>query len=123
MKEIHRQVFNKMAQFKEFQTFKMIQGESFSVNIFGEISIEHLRQEYQKNVAELCDFYVDRSDKLLYNNPIENDYRSLFRERLIFKHKEIKRMLMIYIKSRGLRPDIDDPNAGWATVRTIDLEA
>jgi len=74
-------------------------------------------------VAELCDFYVDRSDKLLYNNPIENDYRALFRERLIFKHKEIKRMLMIYIKSRGLRPDIDDPNAGWATVRTIDLEA
>ena len=30
---------------------------------------------------------------------------------------------MSYIKSRGLRPDIDDPNAGWATVRSVDIAA
>ena len=104
--------------------FKMIQGVSFSTNLYDEISIDHLRQEYQKNVTELCDYYIDRSLSLNYANPLAyGDYRDFLRERLVAKHREIKKMLMSYIKTRGLRPDIDDPNAGWATVRSADIEA
>ena len=39
------------------------------------------------------------------------------------KHTEIKKVLKMYIKSRGLRPSLIDPFDGWADINDEIMEA
>lgn len=95
---------------------------SFSCNLYSELSIENLQREYQKNVAELIDFNFDKKSPLLYHNVIRQDYRQYVRQRMVDKHKQIKSVLLMYIRTRGLRPELQDPFHGWADIRQEDID-
>ena len=65
-------------------------GESFSTNIYEEISISSLHKEYNKTVYEILDYRVDKKKEMRYLNFIKEDYRANFRRRLLDKLKVIK---------------------------------
>lgn len=71
---------------------KQIVGKSFSTNIYSEISVETLRKEYNKNVAEIFENKELKEGSLIYANystlasEEQNDYFRFYRGRLVEKH-------------------------------------
>eukprot|EP00356_Strombidium_inclinatum_P014745 CAMPEP_0170497826 /NCGR_PEP_ID=MMETSP0208-20121228/25928_1 /TAXON_ID=197538 /ORGANISM="Strombidium inclinatum, Strain S3" /LENGTH=162 /DNA_ID=CAMNT_0010774771 /DNA_START=4085 /DNA_END=4569 /DNA_ORIENTATION=- len=102
---------------------KRMMGESFSVNIYSEISIENLRKEYMKTVYEIIDYKINLRNEALFTHLMEADYRGEFRKRLKEKMKTVKLVLRDHIKARGLRPEFEgDVFRGWAIKETNEDE-
>lgn len=79
-----------MDELNEFnQMIQMIEGASFSCNIYAELSIESLMSEYKKNLSELVDNKFSLKEPLLYKNPLasQQDYREYTKYRMILKNK------------------------------------
>lgn len=90
--------------------------ESFSTNLYEEISISSLQQEYNKTVFEILDYRIEKKKPPVYKQYTEIDYRSLFRQKLIDKLKNIKTVLHRQIKQRELIIMEKDIFHGWAPV-------
>lgn len=113
----------KLNNFKAERMLKNIIGESFSTNIYAELSIENLKKEYNKTMLEILDFSVDKDRPIFFQNPIKQDFRAYFRGRLLKKLNAIKTILKGHIKTRGLRPGLDDDRyCGWVDGDQINSE-
>ena len=114
---------NKLKAFKALRMLKNVVGESFSTNIYAELSVDNLRKEYNKTVLELMDYSVDKHQKLLFQNPLNKNYMAYFREKLVKKMGGIKAILKGHIKTRGLRPGLnEDRYCGWLEENQINSE-
>ena len=99
---------------KILQNLKSIIGESFSTNIYEEISLNSLHNEYNKTVYEILDYRVSKKKEMNYKNYIKGDYRAYFRRRLLDKLVVIKSSLHSQIKKRNLiDPNAFDKFQGW----------
>ena len=108
---------------KILQNLKNMIGESFSTNIYEEISIQSLHKEYNKTVYEILDYRVDKKQEMRYLNFIKEDYRANFRRRLLDKLKVMKMTLHSYIKKRHLiDANAFDKFQGWIDVNESQME-
>jgi hypothetical protein len=102
-----------LKSFSVYQGLKTTSGESFSCNIYSEISIENLKKEHEKVLFELFDYKFNESDPPLYKTSLE--YRHAFRKVLLMKSDAMKKEIRKYIKEKGLR-SLNDTNDDINTV-------
>jgi PBP1b-binding outer membrane lipoprotein LpoB len=64
--KLKRRMTTKLNNFKAERMLKNIIGESFSTNIYAELSIENLKKEYNKTMLEILDFSVDKDRPIFF---------------------------------------------------------